>query len=177
MIMQRTILVLSLVSLISCSFISNADENSETDNHELISTTTISRFSVKDQKISSKNTDIKICETDNMYLLSAFNERKILLNNLDYDVVVSEKIYSNPEGGGNYKLTLYHYAITLQNSSSDIKNKFPKLANESFLTTYIPISEAPTTCYVFAGQNKLNLICHAGMKRFKIVPDIVKTFK
>jgi hypothetical protein len=167
----------ALVSLFGCSPMLNAGENDNGGKLKLTETSIESSFSVANQTITPKKADLEICKSDNDYMLSAFKEKGIEIKSINYDVVVSKKTYMTSTEKENGELTLFHYEVELQDFSVVMQQKFPVLAKEKYITTYIPLSEAPTTCYAFAGKDKLNLLCHFGMKQYKSVPDIIESLK
>ncbi len=136
-----------------------------------------SDFSVVNKKVIAKKGGQEMCESDNDYLLSALQEIKISLNDYDYGVKVSKKEFEFASPDKKNKLALFHYEMVLLNSEQAMEDRFPVFKNKDYMETYIPQSEAPTSCYTFANLQTLNLVCHYGHKKHEGVEDIVKYLK
>ena len=118
-----------------------------------------------------------MCKSDNDYLLSALQEQKISLSNLNYHVKFSKQEFEITPFEKDNKLDLFNYEIVILDSKQAMDDRFPALKDKDYLETYIPISEAPTSCYAFASQQKLNLICHYGHEKHKGIAAIVTYLK
>ena len=116
-------------------------------------------------------------ENDNDYLLSALSLKKIFITKYDYSVTVSRKQYSTNRGNAEGSLELFHYSVGFTDLNKPLKSEFPVLGEQDFIETYVPLSKAPTKCYVYTTTQRLNLLCHYGLKRNDAVSDIISQLK
>jgi hypothetical protein len=133
-------------------------------------------FSVIDKKVMAKKGGEDMCKSDNENMLSALQVKKISLSDHDYHVIVSKKEYEFPALTEENKLELFHYEISLLAEQS-ADNQFSALKNKEYLETRIPRSKAPTSCYIFTRDKKLNLICHYGFKKYSSMSYIINDIK
>ena len=133
-------------------------------------------FSVINKKVMAKKGGEDMCKSDNENMLSALQVKKISLAEYDYHVIVSKKEYEFPGLTEENKLELFHYEISLS-AEQEVDNQFPELKNKEYLETRIPQSKAPTSCYIFTRDRKLNLICHYGFKKHSDMADIINDIK
>lgn len=166
-----------LVSCFGCSLTLNAGGKGAGAKPKLAGSKIESAFSVANGKITPKTASLETCRSDNEYLLSALKKKNIDLNNINYNTLVSKKIYINITEKGSDSLTLFHYEIVLQDSTTAMENDFPDLKKQKYFQAHLPLSEAPTTCYVFASIDKLNLLCHYGFIRIQSMPAIIQRLK
>lgn len=162
----KTLLNLFISGLFYYPFLAGAATNLVSGNPVLIDSTLESAFSVKRNKVIADKADKETCKIDNAYMLSALKVRKIGLKNLDYKVRVNRKHY--PHGPASKDtLEIFHYEIEFPDFDIAMKKGFPELTKTDFIKTHIPLSKAPTTCYIFTGNQKLNLLCTTGLSRIK----------
>ena len=135
-----------------------------------------SDFSVIDKKVMAKKGGEDMCKSDNENMLSALQVKKISLADHDYRVIVSKKEYTFPYLTEENKLELFHYEINLL-AEQTIENQFPVLKSKDYLETRIPLSKAPTSCYIFTSHKKLNLMCHYGFKKHSGMANIINEIK
>ena len=172
--MKKTLIQVCLASFVCATFIANA-MGSNNVNKGMIKSTLESSFSVINNIIEPIKADLKTCKTDNDYMLSAFKVKNIAISDLDYKVEVSRKIYSNKSIDG--ELEFFHYEIAFDDFYNVMKKSFSAAKGKDFITTYISLSKAPTKCYAFEANNKMNLICHYGFKEQSAIPDIISKIK
>ena len=134
-------------------------------------------FSVESGKMTVRYGNKQASKTDNSYLLSALNAQKIFINKYDYSVTVSRKQYRTESSIDDDHLELFHYSIKFPASKSTLEEEFPSLDENNVVETDIPLSKAPTKCYVFTDKQRLNLLCHYGFRRNATIPTIIALMK
>lgn len=170
-------ITICLISLLIFPLLSCAMEQELAKPLDLKQSKIESVFSVKQQKLLVSKGKQHICEADNAAMLSAFELKKIYLKNLNYIATVSRKTYSPISTANNKMLELFYYEVEFKDFPLIMANHFPFLAKQEFVTSYIANNKAPTSCFIFNGRNKLNLLCHYGMKQYPEMVDIIRSLK
>ena len=178
MIAKKVLFVLCFYSYIIFTGFACAEQQSTGGSQVKLTQITLeSEFSVLKKKlIASKKGSEAICKSDNEYMLSALQEKKIVLTNYDYHVLVNKIKIDSPPSGKVDVSELFQYKIKLMSEQS-VDNLFPSLKDQEYLTTYIPLSEAPTSCYIFESNQELDLLCHYGNEKYHAIENIIKQLK
>lgn len=134
----------------------------------------VSSFSVIDGKVIPQNPDQETCDSDNTYMLSAFDAIGISLKNYDYRVEVTKETHIKIQDSDSGDFVLFHYETEFIDLDYARKKSFPKLSDNKLSKTYIAASEAPTTCYAFLASHSLNLLCHYGLKHASKIAEIIE---
>lgn len=174
---KTPILCIYIISFLCLPCITDAMATNASTSPEMTTNILESSFTVTNKTITPGKSDIETCKTDNAYMLSAFKENHITFTTHDYSVNVSKKIYSRQSINSDDDLELFHYEVKFDNFNDVITKIAPDLAQKNFITTYIPLSKAPTQCYAFIATHKLNLMCHYGFKQHPAMPGIISTLK
>lgn len=160
--------------LASCVF---ADSASLRTQPKLVSSQVESDFLVRNNKITINHGNQQSCNIDNEYLLSALELKNISIKNYDYDVTVRREQYETNSNLAAGPLELIRYSVKIGDLKNGLKREFPSLDRKGIIESYIPLSEAPTKCYVFTSNQELNLLCHYGLKRNSSIPGIITLIK
>jgi hypothetical protein len=158
--------------LLACASTGHGDQQPK-----LLDSQIETKFSVNNAKLIVSHGDKSASENDNDYLLSALSLKKIYFTKYDYSVTVSRKQYSTNMGNAEESLELFHYSVRFKGLKNPLKSEFPVLGEQDFIETYIPLSKAPTKCYVYTTKHRLNLLCHYGLKRNDSMSDIISQLK
>lgn len=170
----KLLLSISTLLLVSCgtAFSSNSPYS-----FKLASNAVESIFSVMNGKITAEKSDLQTCKTDNEYMLSALKERQIHLTGVDYRTEVSSKVYKFNKADSP-DLKLIHYAISILTQKGKVTRITKNIPADAYVKSYIPISKAPTSCYIFSRKNNtLHLLCHYGMKVNRNITDVIQSLK
>lgn len=133
----------------------------------------VSSFSVIDGKVIPKKADQETCDTDNVHIRSAFEERGILLAPYDYRVKVSRIVSSGSSEKDDGKEALYRYELEFVDFEYMTKNPLSSLVKDRLLKTYIAATKAPTTCYAFLGGQSLSLLCQYGLREQRAMKEVI----
>jgi hypothetical protein len=152
-----------LLGLLSWPLLSQGGEIEKTE-IKLVASTVESVFSVIDGQVVPQKSDQETCDTDNAFMLSAFQVQGIFLQNYNYKVIVRKEIYSKIPETAKEDFVTFRYESEFIDFDHVRKKSFSMLSNDKLMTTHIEVSKAPTTCYAYLSDFSLELVCHSGLK-------------